>query len=104
MALNPRTSPRLADRDSSRNFSALRAIIPFVLPYRLQVAGAMVALVIASGTVLALGSGLRMLVDRGFADGNGTAEGSSGGLDGELVGDATLAGSCILRPSAVGSG
>ncbi len=30
----------------------------------------MVALVIASGTVLALGSGLRMLVDRGFADGN----------------------------------
>ncbi|WOI11374.1 ABC transporter transmembrane domain-containing protein [Thalassospira lucentensis] len=70
MALNPRTSPRLADRDSSRNFSALRAIIPFVLPYRLQVAGAMVALVIASGTVLALGSGLRMLVDRGFADGN----------------------------------
>jgi len=70
VALNPRTSPRLADRDSSRNFSALRAIIPFVLPYRLQVAGAMVALVIASGTVLALGSGLRMLVDRGFADGN----------------------------------
>ncbi|MBO9505827.1 ABC transporter transmembrane domain-containing protein [Thalassospira sp. A3_1] len=70
MALNPRTSPRLADRDSSRNFSALRAIIPFVRPYRLQVAGAMVALVIASGTVLALGSGLRMLVDRGFADGN----------------------------------
>ncbi|UKV13369.1 ATP-binding cassette domain-containing protein [Thalassospiraceae bacterium SW-3-3] len=70
MALNPRTSPRLADRDSSRNFSALRAIIPFVLPYRLQVAGAMVALVIASGTVLALGSGLRMLVDQGFADGN----------------------------------
>nr|WP_282101969.1 ABC transporter transmembrane domain-containing protein [Thalassospira xiamenensis] len=68
--MNPRTSPRLADRDSSRNFSALRAIIPFVLPYRLQVAGAMVALVIASGTVLALGSGLRMLVDRGFADGN----------------------------------
>ncbi len=70
MALNPRTSPRLADRDSSRNFSALRAIIPFVWPYRLQVAGAMVALVVASGTVLALGSGLRMLVDQGFADGN----------------------------------
>ena len=69
MALNPRTSPRLADRDSSRNFSALRAIIPFVRPYRLQVAGAMVALVVASGTVLALGSGLRMLVDQGFADG-----------------------------------
>jgi ATP-binding cassette, subfamily B, bacterial len=70
VALNPRTSPRLADRDSSRNFSALRAIIPFVRPYRLQVAGAMVALVVASGTVLALGSGLRMLVDQGFADGN----------------------------------
>ncbi|KEO56734.1 ABC transporter ATP-binding protein [Thalassospira permensis NBRC 106175] len=36
----------------------------------MQVAGAMVALVVASGTVLALGSGLRMLVDQGFADGN----------------------------------
>ena len=31
----------------------------------------------------------------GFADGDGTAEGSSGGLDGELVGDAALARSCI---------
>lgn len=30
----------------------------------------MVALIVASGTVLALGSGLRMLVDQGFADGN----------------------------------
>ncbi|OSQ45715.1 ABC transporter transmembrane domain-containing protein [Thalassospira alkalitolerans] len=71
MALNPRNSPRLADRDSSRNFSALRAIVPFVLPYRMQVAGAIVALVVASGTVLALGNGLRTLVDKGFADGNG---------------------------------
>ncbi len=39
----------------------------------------------------------------GFADGEGTAEGSSGGSDGELVGDAALAGSCVLRPPAVGA-
>tara|TARA_R110000868_G_scaffold162903_1_gene394440 strand:- start:2452 stop:4146 length:1695 start_codon:yes stop_codon:yes gene_type:complete len=37
----------------------------------MQVAGAIVALVVASGTVLALGNGLRTLVDKGFADGNG---------------------------------
>lgn len=32
--------------------------------------GAIIALIVASGTVLALGNGLRMLVDRGFAAGN----------------------------------
>ncbi|MFH1803861.1 MAG: ABC transporter transmembrane domain-containing protein [Pseudomonadota bacterium] len=70
MAFNPRTSSRPIDRETSRDFSSLRAILPFVKPYRLHVAGAMAALVVASGTVLALGNGLRMLVDRGFVSGN----------------------------------
>jgi len=42
----------------------------FVRPYGLQLAGAMTALVITSGTVLALGMGLRRLVDEGFAAGD----------------------------------
>ena len=42
----------------------------FVRPYKLALAGAMVALLIASGTVLGLGMGLRRLVDEGFAAGD----------------------------------
>jgi ATP-binding cassette subfamily B protein len=38
----------------------------FVAPYRLQLAAAMAALVVAAGCVLALGQGLKLVVDRGF--------------------------------------
>lgn len=71
MARTPITSAKLIDRETSRNLSSLRAIIPFVTRYRWQLVGALIALVIASGTVLALGNGLRMLVDEGFAEGDG---------------------------------
>jgi ATP-binding cassette subfamily B protein len=55
---------------SSRDFSALRRVLGFVRPYWLAVVGAMLALVIAAGTVLALGQGLRQLVDHGFRSGD----------------------------------
>ena len=42
----------------------------FIRPYGWQVAAAALALIVAAGTVLALGKGLRMLVDEGFASGN----------------------------------
>lgn len=71
MARTPITSAKLIDRETSRNLSSLRAIVPFVTRYRWQLVGALIALVIASGTVLALGNGLRMLVDEGFAEGDG---------------------------------
>ena len=48
----------------------LATLWSFVRPYRLQVSLAAAALVVAAGTVLALGKGLRMLVDEGFASGN----------------------------------
>ena len=38
----------------------------FVAPYRLKVAVAMCALVVAAGCVLALGQGLKFVVDQGF--------------------------------------
>lgn len=72
MARTPTSSAKLTDRETSRNLSALRAIVPFVTKYRLQLFGALIALVTASGTVLALGNGLRMLVDEGFAEGDGS--------------------------------
>ena len=42
----------------------------FVRPYRGHVLAALLALAVAAGTVLALGFGLRLLVDEGFATGN----------------------------------
>ena len=38
----------------------------FLLPYRWRIAGALTALVIAAGSVLALGQGLRYVIDAGF--------------------------------------
>ncbi|MFQ5971782.1 MAG: ABC transporter transmembrane domain-containing protein [Alphaproteobacteria bacterium] len=58
---------RFAEQETSRrDIRILRRLGRFVAPYRLQVAGAVVALVVAAATVLALGQGLRRLVDQGF--------------------------------------
>ncbi len=53
--------------------SAVRRILGFVKPYGLAVAGASVALVVAAGTVLTMGVGLRHLIDDGFSGGNAAA-------------------------------
>ncbi len=42
----------------------------FVAPYRLKVAAALAALIVAAACVLALGQGLRHVVDRGFGSGS----------------------------------
>jgi ATP-binding cassette subfamily B protein len=55
---------------SSRDFRALRRVLGFVRPYWIAIIGAMLALVVAAGTVLALGQGLRQLVDHGFRSGD----------------------------------
>jgi ATP-binding cassette subfamily B protein len=59
-----------ADRPKSRNLGALRLLLGYLRPYKLQVAGAGLALTVAAGSVLALGGGLRQLVDRGFTKGD----------------------------------
>ena len=41
-----------------------------MLPYRVRIAGALLALVIAAGCVLALGQGLKHVVDNGFGSGD----------------------------------
>lgn len=48
----------------------LRRLLRFLLPYRGRVAAALVALLVASGCVLALGQGLRFVIDAGFGSGN----------------------------------
>jgi ATP-binding cassette subfamily B protein len=50
-------------------FSGLRLVAPYLRPHRGRVALALVSLIVAAGTVLALGACLRALIDRGFSQG-----------------------------------
>ncbi|MEE8516387.1 MAG: ABC transporter transmembrane domain-containing protein [Alphaproteobacteria bacterium] len=50
--------------------SPVRRILEFVKPYGLAIAGASAALVVAAATVLAMGVGLRHLIDDGFSGGD----------------------------------
>ncbi|MBI1245955.1 MAG: ATP-binding cassette domain-containing protein [Alphaproteobacteria bacterium] len=59
-----------SERTGSRNFGVLVRLGAFLLPYRLRLVGAAIALTIAAGSVLGLGTALRWLVDAGFASGN----------------------------------
>ena len=55
------------DRAKSRDIGKLSGIVRFLTPYKWWVAGAMVALIIAAGSVLAIGQALRRVVDLGFS-------------------------------------
>ncbi len=55
-----------------RDLGPLRRLLPFLLPYKVRIAGAMLALTVAAGTVLGMGQGMRVLVDQGFAAGDST--------------------------------
>src|SRR3990172_8828251 len=48
----------------------LRRLIAFLAPYKLRIAGALAALIVAAGSVLALGQGLRYVIDGGFWSGD----------------------------------
>ena len=59
-----------SEPERRRDLSPLRRLLPFLKPYRLQMAGAGVALTVAAATVLGLGQGMRVLVDQGFTAGD----------------------------------
>jgi ATP-binding cassette, subfamily B, bacterial len=63
------TAPRAdsSERPRSRNIWVMRRLLAFLKPYRRHVVFAVVALIVAAGTTLAFGSGLRWLIDEGFA-------------------------------------
>jgi ATP-binding cassette subfamily B protein len=52
-----------------RDIRVLRRLAAFLPPYRIRVALALLALVVAASTVLVFGWGLRWLIDRGFVAG-----------------------------------
>ena len=49
--------------------SSLRLLLPFLRPYLGRAAGAAVALLLAAGLTLAVGQGLRHIIDDGFSGG-----------------------------------
>jgi ATP-binding cassette, subfamily B, bacterial len=49
--------------------SSMLRLAGFLAPYRWRVAAALVALLVAAGSVLALGQGLKLVVDNGFGSG-----------------------------------
>ncbi|MEQ8346105.1 MAG: ABC transporter transmembrane domain-containing protein [Sneathiellaceae bacterium] len=53
-------------RGKARDPRALAALLPFLRPYRGHVLGALAALVVASGAVLAIGQAIRRVIDYGF--------------------------------------
>lgn len=53
-----------------RDLRPLRMVVPYLKPYRWQMIGALLALFVAAATVLAIGSGLRLVVDQGFVTAN----------------------------------
>lgn len=55
-----------SDREVSRDYRLLFRLARFAMPHRWYIAGATLALMVAAGTTLALGSGLRLLIDQGF--------------------------------------
>src|SRR4029453_11578161 len=71
-----RADPRLEPAPKIPPLTALRTVARvggYLRPYRRQVAYAAIALLFAAGAVLALGQGLKFVVDRGFAAGNALA-------------------------------
>ncbi len=54
-------------RAKSRSLKPLRALLPFLRPFRWHIAGAGVALFVSSAATLVLPAALRALIDRGFS-------------------------------------
>ena len=62
--------PVLADRPKSRSLKPLRALLPFLQPYRGTLLLALGALLVAAAAMLALPVALRYLIDEGMAAGS----------------------------------
>jgi ATP-binding cassette subfamily B protein len=88
-------SARGVARAPSRNFGQLKRLLGLLAPYRLQMAGALLSLVLAAAAVLSLGEGLRHLIDGGFvAD---RPEALDHGLEAVLLVIVVLAGATFFR-------
>ncbi|WP_207923233.1 ABC transporter transmembrane domain-containing protein [Marinomonas flavescens] len=60
----------MKQHDKTNISTGLATFLPFLRPYRRQVIGALIALVITAGAMLSLGKGVQFLIDRGLASGS----------------------------------
>ena len=58
------------DREKGKDLKQIRPLLRFVRPYRTVVIGALIALSVSAAAVLAMGVGLRLLVDQGLGGDN----------------------------------
>ena len=65
--LKPAAAAAAADAVRRRDLRPLRRLAPYLRPYGWQIAGAVLSLSVAAMTMLAMGQGLRLLIDQGFA-------------------------------------
>jgi ATP-binding cassette, subfamily B, bacterial len=56
-----------SDRARSRNLQPLRALVPFLAPYRGMLLAALAALLLAAGATLSLPVAVRFMIDEGFS-------------------------------------
>ncbi|WP_254070370.1 ABC transporter transmembrane domain-containing protein [Acidisphaera sp. L21] len=70
MSDNQATPTRITLKQLSARLGALSLMLPYMRPYRGRVVGATAALLASSGLILALGQGVRRLIDGGFSAGS----------------------------------
>jgi ATP-binding cassette subfamily B protein len=63
--------PASPDRPKGRSIAPLKALVPYLRPYRGRVVAALVALLVASAAMLSLPIALRHLIDQGLASDSG---------------------------------
>ncbi|MGD9603228.1 MAG: ABC transporter transmembrane domain-containing protein [Gammaproteobacteria bacterium] len=63
-------SPSTASRPASKNLRHLRLLGSYLRPYHRQLACALVAMLVSASSVLAIGQGLRLVIDHGIARGD----------------------------------
>ena len=59
-----------SEREKGRDLKQIRPLLRFVRPYRAVLYGALVALTVSAAAVLAMGVGLRLLIDQGLGGDN----------------------------------
>jgi len=59
-----------SDREKSRDLKKIRPLLRFVWPYRVEAGCAIIALTVSAAAVLAMGVGLRLLIDQGLGGDN----------------------------------
>lgn len=64
---NDSASTATFSKPDNKNLSILLELMTFIRPYKLKVAAALIALVFTASLTLAVGQGVRVLIDQGFA-------------------------------------